>query len=378
MKKSLYFLLLLIIINNSLIKCYFQISLFKKLNQKNENLVLSPLSIFLAISLVTNGAKGDTQTELLNLLDKLGMEEINELNLKILTQMKEISSVEIANAIMTKLSPLSKFSKIAKNNYFSEILPLKSVKQINDWCDKKTHGKIKEIIDKLEDNIFMVILNAIYFKGEWMDQFKKELTSKKPFYNYNSEKDGKNVDMMTITKHYRYFQDSNLQAINLPYKKDSISALIILPNKSLNINEFIDILNEDNEYLYTIINNLKYLKVNLQMPKFEITYNKSLKEVLKSMGANLAFEPKADFSNIRSQNDLMIDKIIHKTYLKVNEEGTEAAAVTMIGMMLTSMAPIPEKIYYMNIDRPFLFILRNDQLPKNHDIIFISKIEKII
>ena len=377
MRKTIYFIIFLLIINNSLIKCSFQISLFKKINQKNENLILSPLSIFLALSLVTNGANGETQIELLNLLDNLGMEEINELNLKILNQIKGITSVEIANAIMTKLSPLSKFSKIAKDKYFSEILPLKNVKQVNDWCDKKTHGRIKKIIDNLDDNIFMIILNAIYFKGEWMNQFREGSTSKKIFYNFNSEKDGKNVDMMTITTHYKYFQDSNLQAINLPYKKDSMSALIILPNKNLNINEFIDILDEDNEYLYTIINNLKYLKVNLQIPKFEITYKNSLKEVLKSMGVKLAFEPKADFSKIRSQNDLMIDEIIHKTYLKVNEEGTEAAAITMVQMMLTSMAPMPELIYYMNINRPFLFILRNDQLPKNHDIIFISKIEEI-
>ena len=377
MRKIIYFILLLIIINNSLIKCSFQIELFKKINQKNKNLILSPLSIFLALSLVTNGADGETQKQLLNALDDLGMEEVNELNFKILTQMKEMSSVEIANAIMTKLSPLSKFSKIAKDKYFSEILPLKSAKQINDWCDKKTHGKIKEIIDKLEDNIFMIILNAIYFKGEWTKQFKKGLTSKKIFYNFNSEKDRKSVDMMSITTHYRYFQDSNLQAISLPYKKDSMSALVILPKKILNINEFIDIMSEDNEYLYTIINNLKYSKVNLQIPKFEITYQNSLKEVLKGMGVNLAFEPKADFSKIRSQNDLMIDEIIHKTYLKVNEEGTEAAAVTMVEMMLTSMAPKPELINYMNVDRPFLFILRNEQLPKNHDIIFISKIEEI-
>lgn len=378
MKKSIYLFLILIIINNSLIKCSFQISLFKKLNQKNKNLILSPLSIFISLSLVTNGANGETQTELLNLLDNFGMEELNELNIKILTQMKEMTSVEMANVILTRLSPLPKFSEIVKDKYFSLILPLKNLKQVNDWCDSKTHGKVKEIIDKLEDSIFMIILNAIFFKGEWMKQFNKGLTSKKIFYNFNSEKDGKNVDMMTITSYYQYFQDSNLQAIILPYKKDSISALIILPKKNLDINELIDILNEDNEYLYTIIKNLRDLKVNLYIPKFELTYQNSLKGVLKNMGVNLAFENKADFSNIRSQNDLMIDEIIHKSYLKINEEGTEAAAVTMIEMMLTSMAPRQEQIYYMNIDRPFLFILRNDKLPKNHDIIFISKIEEII
>ena len=156
-----------------------------------------------------------------------------------------------------------------------------------------------------------------------------------------------------------------------------MSALIILPNKRIDINEFISILNNDNEYLYTIINNLKYCKVNVEIPKFEITYKKSLKEVLKEMGVNLAFKTNADFSNIRTQNDLLIDDIIHKTYLKVNEEGTEAAAVTAIIMIKNSLAPRQEKIYDMIINRPFLFIIRNRNFPKNYDIIFISKIEEL-
>ena len=182
---------------------------------------------------------------------------------------------------------------------------------------------------------------------------------------------------MKITEHFKYFKDSNLQAIELPFKKDIMSALIILPNQNININEFINILDDDNEYLYTIIDNLKHSKVYLEMPKFEITYKESLKEVLKNMGVKLAFNTKADFSKIRSQNDLMIDEIIHKTYLKVNEDGAEAAAITMITMKNMGMIPRPEIIYKMIINRPFLFILRNSKLPKNYDISFISKIEQI-
>ena len=373
------FLVLLMIINITFINCYFQISLFNQLNQKNKgkNLTISPLSIFQALSLVTNGANGETQNELLKLLDNKGMEEINEINIKIISKIKDMSSLEIANAIMTRVSPLPSFIKIAKEIYFSEIQSLKNVQQVNKWCDNKTHGKIQKIIDELSDNIFMIILNAVYFKGLWINQFNKELTSKKIFYNYNSESDGKQIDTMKITKHFSYFQDSNLQAIRLPFRKDFMSALIILPNKNININEFINILNDDNEYFYSIIDNLKYSKVNLELPKFEITYKESLKEILKNMGVNLAFNIKADFSKIRNQNDLMIDEVIHKTYLKVNEEGTEAAAVTMIEMTLTSMMPKAEIIYNMIINRPFLFILRNEDLPKNYDILFISKIEEL-
>jgi serpin B len=373
------FLVLLMIINITFINCYFQISLFNQLNQKNKgkNLTISPLSIFQALSLVTNGANGETQNELLKLLDNKGMEEINEINIKIISKIKDMSSLEIANAIMTRVSPLPSFIKIAKEIYSSEIQSLKNVQQVNKWCDNKTHGKIQKIIDELSDNIFMIILNAVYFKGLWVNQFNKELTSKKIFYNYNSESDGKQIDTMKITKHFSYFQDSNLQAIKLPFRKDFMSALIILPNKNININEFINILNDDNEYFYSIIDNLKYSKVNLELPKFEITYKESLKEILKNMGVNLAFNIKADFSKIRNQNDLMIDEVIHKTYLKVNEEGTEAAAVTMIDMVKMAMVPQYEIIYNMIINRPFLFILRNEDLPKNYDILFISKIEEL-
>ena len=140
----------------------------------------------------------------------------------------------------------------------------------------------------------------------------------------------------------------------------------------------VELLDKDNEYFYTIVNNMKDNKVNLRLPKFEINYEKKLKEVLKTMGVNLPFEKNADFSKIRVQNDIYINEIIHKTYLKVNEQGTEAAAVTAIEMVFNSAAnPRLEKIYNMHVNRPFIFILRNDRLPKNYDIIFISKIEKL-
>ena len=374
----LKFFIYLSIIVNSEISCSFQISLFNKINSKykENNLIISPLSIFQAISLVTNGANGETQKELLKLLDNKEMEEISMINSKILKKLKENSSLEIANAIMSKLSPLNDFTYIAKNTYDSEILPLKNVNQVNKWCDKKTHGKISKIIDQLDPMTFMLVLNAVYFKGEWRNQFQEHLTRKQVFYNFNKEEI--NIDTMENTKYFNYFEDTNLQAIELNFKKESISALIILPTKNLNINEFIEILDKDNEYYYSIINNLKNTKVNLRLPKFELTYSKKLKEVLKTIGVNLPFEKNADFSKIRNQNDIYINEIIHKTYLKVDEQGTEAAAVTMVEILLNSaFRPEEEEIYLMHINRPFLFILRNYNFPKNYDIVFISKIEEL-
>ena len=371
-------LICVLIISNSQIFCLFQFSLFNKINSKykENNLVISPLSIYQAISLVTNGANEQTQKELLYLLDNKDIEEINMINMKILNKIKDKSSIEIANAIMSKTAPLNTFTEIAKNTFNSEIFPLKSVNQINKWCEKQTHGKINKIIDKLDPLTYMLVLNAIYFKGEWMYPFEEYMTKKQIFYNMNKEQ--KNIDTMEITKYFNYFEDSNLQAIELRFIKEFTSAIIILPNEKIEINEFIDILDKDNEYFYTIVNNMKDNKVNLRLPKFEINYEKKLKEVLKTMGVNLPFEKNADFSKIRIQNDIYINEIIHKTYLKVNEQGTEAAAVTAIEMVSNSAAnPRLEKIYNMHVNRPFIFILRNDRLPKNYDIIFISKIEKL-
>ena len=377
--KKIYFILL-ILINSSFIICSFQISLFNKLNKKNKekNLTISPLSIFQALSLTANGAKFETQNELLKLLDKKTIEEINMINQNILSKIKENSSLEIGNAIMSKLSPLPTFSNIAKEKYLSEIMPLNNVQQVNKWCEKKTHGKIKKIIENLQPNIFMLILNAVYFKGQWVNQFPDYSTTKKSFFNFNSKHKEIKIDTMRNTDHFAYFEDSNLQSIELPFKKDFMSAIIILPKENLDINEFIDIIDKDNEYIYSIIDNFKNSKVNIEMPRFEIEYKESLKEVLEDMGVKLAFTTIADFSNIRRQNDLMIDDIIHKTYLKVNEDGTEAAAITIVEMVENAMEIIKEeKIYNMKINRPFLFIIRNNKLPKNYDIIFISKVEEL-
>ena len=372
MKICLYLLLIIY----SQVSCSFQIALFNKLNSKykENNLIISPLSIFQAISLVTNGANGETQKELLKLLDNKGMEEINMINSKILEKIKENSSLEMANAIMSRLAPLNQFTNLARINYESEILPLKNANQVNKWCEKKTHGRISKIIEEIDPMTYMLVLNAIYFKGEWRIQFENELTKKQTFYNLN--KDEKKIDTMEITKHFNYFEDTNLQAIELEFRKESISALIILPNKKLSINEFVEILDKDNSYFYSIIDNLEYKEINLRLPKFELDYNKSLKEVFKTMGINLPFENNADFSKIRTQNDIYINDIIHKTYLKVNEQGTEAAAVTKVEMMFKS-AFKEEKTIEMFVNRPFLFILRNAELPKNYDIIFISKIGEI-
>ena len=369
---SLFLTLLTI---NSYIYCSFQLSLFSTINKENKskNLSISPLGIFHILSLTSNGSFGNTQNEMLKTLEYPGIELLNEINYQIFTTLNKISTIKIANAIMSKFSPLDSFKNVAKDNYNVEISPLKSLYQINQWCNRKTKGKIKKILDILDDNIFMVLLNAIYFNDKWEHSFDKSSTSKKIFYSLGNKQT--NVDIMSQTNDFGYYENSEIQAIELPYEHDSMSALIILPKTNVDINNFIEKLDEN--YIYKINNKFNLAKVKIELPKFKINFQESLVKTLKEMGMNEAFTLKADFSGIRKQNDLLIDDVIHKTYLSVDEKGTEAAAVTIVEFMAKSAGPMKLKYYEMNVNRPFLFIIKNHRLPKNNDIIFISKIVEL-
>jgi len=221
----------------------------------------------------------------------------------------------------------------------------------------------------------MILLNAVYFKGLWSTPFEKSMTMNKSFYNLNDKSKEKKVKRMQIRKEFQYYEDKEVQLVKLPYKKDSMSAIVILPNKNKNINEFISELSD--EKLQSLIKKMSIEEVRLELPKFELEFSSQLNSVLKKLGMNDAFnENIANFNGIR--NDLYIGEVIQKTYLKVDEEGTEAAAITIVEVEATSADPeeVP-KIYPMIVDRPILFLLKNNKLPINNELLFISKIEEL-
>ena len=356
--------------------CSFQISIFKELNKQfiNKNLIISPLSAYQILSLAANGAEENTLTEMISALGGKSLEELNKINMKILNEAKNFSTVEIANAIMTKINPNKKFVTSGQK-YGASIQTLKSVSQVNSWCNAKTHGKIKKILDSLESNIKMILLNAVYFKGFWSKPFEKSLTMKRPFYNLNDKSKEKKVYRMQIMDDFQYYEDKEVQLVRLPYKKDSMSAIIILPNENKNINEFISELND--EKLQRLLKKVSSRKVRLELPKFELEFSSKLNSVLKKLGMNDAFnEIKANLNGIGK--NLYIGEVIQKTYLKVDEAGTEAAAVTVVtvrekGAMIVKRP----KIYSMIVERPFLFLLKNNKLPINNEMLFMSKIENL-
>ena len=368
--------LLLSILSINILNCSFQSNLFNRMSKdkKGENLIISPLSIFQALSLAANGAKGQTQVEMLDLLQASTIEELNDINYEIISLFQKFSTIDIANAVMTKFTTLKDFAAIAQK-YIAPIEPLESVEQVNNWCSNKTHGKIDKILDTLEPNTLMIILNAVYFKGEWISKFQNRTTKKLPFYNLGSEE--VNIDTMIQIDHFKYYEDKKVQAIELRFIEDYMSAIIILPAEGTDINKYIDTLSISSDEYDKIIDGLNHVKVHIQPPKFELEFNENLNQVLKDLGMYEAFdENNADFTGLREEGKLFVNQVIHKTYLKVFEDGCEAAAVTAIDISTNSL-PIEEQIYDMKVNRPFLFLLKNSKLPKGYDLVFMSKIEKL-
>lgn len=367
--------LLIISIQNT-----FLTEIFKEINKEKvgENTIISPLSIYQVLSLLSNGAEKETLKEMFKILGNKKTEELNDINMnKIIEVSRKFSSLEIANAIMTKCEPSKSFLLYAKG-YSADVKILESVEEVNNWSNEKTHGKIKKIIEELDVNTVMILLNAVYFKGNWVYPFEKENNKNLPFYNFRKEK--KIVETMIQEEYFNYYQNSEAQVIELPYEKDFMSAIIILPSDNLNINNYIETLLSNGENLYELIYKLKAAKVHLELPKFELDFSLDLNEVLQQMGMKLIFDQqKADLSRLCwDWKNLYVDSVIHKAYLKVDEIGSEAAAVSAVIIEESAMEIIKkEKVYKMQVNRPFLFLLKNSRFPKGYDMAFMAKVEKI-
>jgi len=218
----------------------------------------------------------------------------------------------------------------------------------------------------------MILLNAIYFKSIWLKEFPENATLTYNFYNFNDESKVTKRDFMSIREHFNYYEDKEMQSIELSYTKDAMAAIIILPKQDITINDFISNLND--EKLQKIIKRMNNEEVELKLPKFEIEFSSLLNDALQKMGMVDAFEPeKADLTGMKDKGDIYIGKVLQKSYLKVDEKGTEAASITSVDIQFWSLP----KYYNMIVNKPFLFILRNKKLPQYYDIIFMAKIEEL-
>ncbi|NLO10246.1 MAG: serpin family protein [Clostridiales bacterium] len=358
----------------------FAFDIFKKLNAEDlgESIFISPLNISQALTMAYNGAETTTKEEMGKVLGLSGLDNaiVNESFSNLTNHLEQIDKkvqLNIGNSIWIRDGEKinEEYVETIKEEFSASVEMLdfsdpEAAETINDWIQNATNGKIDQVLKApIDELIVMYLINAIYFKGEWKTQFDPEDTRKDSFYKPGGEK--QTVDMMARSKGaVEYTGNEEFQAIRLPYGKGNTSMYIILPSEGRDINDLISNMTTDKwDEIKEIL--VKEKNVVVRIPKFEFEYGtKSLTRSLIELGMVEAFsQSAADFSGIRG--DLLIDDVLHKAYIEVNEEGTEAAAATAVSMMTKSD---PEYITFI-ANRPFMFIINDDVMDT---ILFMGKL----
>jgi serpin B len=346
--------------------------------QHSENIFISPASLAIALNIVYNGAGGETQEAIAKTLELQGtnLQEINQANADLKASLKNPDpkvQLSIANSLWTKESIPFKpeFLQIIQNFYQAEVKNLNfsnptAPSMINNWVNQSTNGKIDKIVDVIEPNTAFILLNAIYFKGNWTEQFPKEATQLRPFTLLDGTQKQHPMMRHQDSASFPYYENELFQAVSLPYGEGRMSMYIFLPNQGVSLKTFYEKLNAENwQQWMNQFNNFDNSggEVLISLPRFKLEYAIDLKDALKALGMEIAFTKEANFSGMTSSS-VSIDKIKHKTFVEVNEEGTEAAAVTEVGGVRSG--PIE-----MNVNRPFFFAIRDNQ---TGSILFVGSI----
>ena len=360
----------------------FGFNLFDRLAKQdpNKNIFISPSSVAIALSMTYNGASGETQEAIAKALElqNIKIDEINDYNRNIqelLANGDTNVELNIANSLWARkdIALEQTFLNKVKEFYQAEISNLdfkdsKAANTINAWVKKNTKDKIDKIVDRIEPDSMLFLINAVYFKGKWEAPFEKSLTKPQPF----TLADGTKIQHPTMSRsgEYRYYDAPTFQAISLPYGTGRFSMEIFLPKAKSNLLEFQKQLTTKNWQEWST----KFTRKEglIQLPRFKVEYETSLKSALQNMGMAIAFDSdKADFRNL-STVKAFIGEVKHKTFVEVNEEGTEAAAATSIEMKVTSASPSEEPPFQMIVDRPFFFTISDRQ---TGTIIFMGAIQ---
>ncbi|XP_043520442.1 antichymotrypsin-2-like isoform X1 [Frieseomelitta varia] len=357
----------------------FTKNLYKELSSDYRgNVVNSPLSIHMILSYLSHGAESTTLNELTKSLYHYDKDSIQEGYRSLITQLNELEDIKlyIANSIyiQDEFELLMEFLTIGREFYQSEIskIDFKNIdaaEKINSWVKQKTNNKISNLVssDDFDENIKLVLINAIYFNGSWLNTFNAKNTKDKIFHVTRDQT--KLVPTMFNKSQYNYGNIPILQAkfIEIPYTNTDIVMIIILPN------EIDGLLNLQTNFSWEILTNASRLhgEIELYLPKFKIEFTVDLKNILSKLGVSKMFSHDANFKRISSV-PLMVNKILHKAVIEINEEGTEAAAATAVHLRLRrSMANELEQFL---VDRPFMFVI--EYKPKNVPL-FIGSVQDI-
>lgn len=355
----------------------FGFKLFSEIlkQDRNKNVFVSPSSVAIALSMAYNGANGETKAAMARALEFQGMtlEQVNQAHSNLKASLEKADpkvQLSIANSLWAKQGVAFNPGFLERNAKFYDA-KVKSLDfnqpsaadEINGWVKESTRGKISKIVDRLNPDDVMFLMNAIYFKGKWTDEFEKSNTATRPFSLTNGSK--KQVPLMKRQGKYRYAETDQFQAVSLPYGDRRLSMYVFLPKS--NLAEFQKTLTAQN--WQTWMKQFSSRNGEIQLPRFKMDYDVELKTALSAIGMGIAFNDAADFSGL-SKATTKIDQVKHKTFVEVNEEGTEAAAVTSVGIVATSM-PIEQEPFRMIVDRPFFCAIRDNQ---TGEILFMGSI----
>jgi len=357
----------------------FAFELYSRYQSKTGNIFFSPFSIFTALAMTYEGARGQTAEEIRSVFhfpksDSERRDSFLAINNRINSGHEQFS-ISTANALWAqeKYPFLEEYFKVIHDYYGGEVRNLDFIKDkeasrktINSWVEEKTNYKIKNLITSLDTVDRLLITNAVYFKGKWLAQFEKSDTERLDFKI--SLKDTVKVEMMKMfDKSLYYAETEQLQVLELPYEGKELSMLIILPKDisletveaSLNSREVAD-----------LINMLAKENVDVYLPKFKLAAKYSLAGTLAQMGMPTAFKD-ADFSGMTGKRDLCISEVIHQAFADVNEEGTEAAAATAVKMYFQSVDIAETKPKIFKADHPFIFLIHENE---TGNILFLGRV----
>ncbi|PWT89470.1 MAG: proteinase inhibitor I4 serpin [Acidobacteria bacterium] len=355
----------------------FGFKLFSEItNQMKGNVVYSPSSIAWCLSMVLNGAKGQTRDEIARALEVNGI-NLDDVNAAYSTNgnvSDPMVELDIANSLWGKQGiPFKKtFLDTNKRYYGAEVSSLNfddpgSVQMINTWVKTKTRGKIDKIIDQIDAASVLFLINAVYFKGTWTHQFQADQTKNDTFTTASGTQ--KQVPFMHQQHSFRYYEEPDFQAMSLPYGEGRLSMYIFLPAKNIGITKFQSTLTGTNWEKW--MSGFEKTEGTIALPKFRAEDEIDLNDTLKAIGIRSAFQPQmADFSDMVDsvKGNAFLSSVKHKAFAEVDEHGTEAAAVTMGEIQMTSVMANP-KTFQMIVNRPFVFAIRDD---RNGTLLFLG------
>ena len=348
----------------------------------DSNVFISPLSISTALTMAYSGSDGTTEEAMRNTLGygDLSTDEIEAVYEGLLSSLAGVDrdlTLSIANSVWVRDTFDSQvyddykdtLETRYKSTYFARPFNQGTVDELNGWVSDNTEKKIDKILDQIDPQNVMFLLNAIYFKADWTNQFKESNTVMRDFHLM----DGTTiqVDTMAQEEKFTYVKGDNYAVARLPYGREQVAMYVFLPDPDYQLDDLMETL--DPEKLDEIINGMHNVPdMKLRLPKFKFEYGKKrLNQALKDLGMGVAFNPdEANLSKIADvrSNNLYIDFVDHKVLIEVDEEGTVAAAVTNVGISLTS-SPVSQTTFY--VDKPFFFIIRDD---RTGTILFMGQI----